>query len=697
MTNQLTVAARPTSLDAMSGHGTQLGVLKRDVLAGEWRHLILGGESGTGKSTTARVLAKAIFCRASLKSGSSCNSCAICQAFEKGELIDFHWVDCQHHGGKADIEFLLDEEIRGRPMVAKVHVVVFDEFDGSTLPAQSLLLGALQRSGVPWCFIFTCVDPESLILPLRDRCRILRLDVPNHEQSVAYLEGLAARHSLRVDSEALSLIAAYGRGYRQLCEMLDTASALAGDGAVTTSLVRQNLLRDRSVLILDYLAQTARGDLPGQLEALSRIQLSPPELVRALRDVLMHLTVRLNQKGRANTRYDRLSLLLADDDCEDVTRALAARAEELSQTVEQLLDAMLGFLLDLDIHIDGQQLRGSAIRLHHRLQAGAPASIRAFASQSDRAPATPSSARRIAGPPSWLKTAASDRRGTFLTLAQAPDIYEASTAAVQLYNRPINAILTVRHALLGNQTESAAVDCASTLLKELRARIVKRRASLTDDLHRISLLERGVDGFITTVIFHLPPSTRRRVEQWLQSCWLPNVAPPGLLVPAFDFSTTDAKSRRGEMKVHWDLVRRLWGGISPDIVFDGEPLLDLLQVSEGDRRQLGSIDGNRFNLSQSISLKARQSAAIERMPLLSPWSDRAWAWLFRGWEIKEYQSRQMELECRRKRLDELHRSYAGDSGDLGHIALNAEIKKLMDSMPYSPYDRPREWEGWWKP
>ncbi len=281
---------RPHCLAEIEGNEDLIGSLTRGVAAGSRKPLILSGASGTGKTSIAFALAAEHLCR--VPGGLPDIDPERFKAMVGGSNPAFHLFDCQRESGKDDIEYLLDQETGREPVGASHHVIVMEEADGLKRAAQSALLVALQSTTAHRQFIFTCIDPEALIVPLRDRCAVYTLEVPDFQQSLAFLGKVAAEEKITIDRPALELLAAGCSGYRNLQEILETVAGLAVGKCINAELVRRTVLRDRSTIILDYLEAIAEGRIDHQRELLAECRLSAPEFVRSIRDVLVHLQLR---------------------------------------------------------------------------------------------------------------------------------------------------------------------------------------------------------------------------------------------------------------------------------------------------------------------------------------------------------------------------------------------------------------------
>ena len=286
---------RPRRLLQIAYQPDVIHPLRRGIASGRRPHIIFAGASGTGKTTTALCLGLEQLCTAAGE--RPCLVCADCLAFERGSHPAFHLVDCQHHGRKDDIEFLLEQETGREPVGASHHYIVLEEADGLSRAAQSGLLVALQSTTSHRQFVFTCIDPETLIRPLRDRCRVFRLDLPDHGQALAFIRQVAVEEDIDIDGPALDLLAATCRGYRNLLEILEAAVDLAVGIRIDAGFLRRTVLRDRSAILLDYLSAVASGDIGLQLALLDECELGATEKVRAIRDILVHLRVHYTGRG----------------------------------------------------------------------------------------------------------------------------------------------------------------------------------------------------------------------------------------------------------------------------------------------------------------------------------------------------------------------------------------------------------------
>ena len=411
--------------------------------------------------------------------------------------------------------------------------------------------------------------------------------------------------------------------------------------------------------------------------------------------VVAHIKVRRAGPYRVTRSVDPLSFLLTDSDCDALLGQLAARATELGLSTQALLDDMLSFLLALPRDIDDLRLEAEMIRMFDlfAFSVAPPDEVDGRIECRTQKAVRPERAQR----PRWRMSDGSglaDRRGDYITLAQAREAYEPATIALQAYGTPYNAYYTMVHGPLGLGSDKKAAEWQSKLLSRLRGKFYEKRAERmgpAHDLHRFTFNARASDGSLeTTTIFNLPKEIEGGVETWLRKFVAAKEQTSGTAL-AFNVEHPVGVGRYAR---HWALQRRFWGGLDPDLAIGGVRVLDLLKIPQHLRRRPGKIDCRRFNPSQSISEMQLAEAERLQLPFLSAWGDRAWQDLFTGWELKEHKDRMRELTRRQEREDMLRRTYR-ENEPLEAATLRAALAKERASWPVHAHDRERSWGGWW--
>ncbi len=206
--------------------------LQNAILHGRLAHAYLfSGPRGVGKTTAARLLAKAINCETPLaeRTGAEpCRTCERCRAFEEGRSLDVTEIDAASNNGVDDIRDL-QERLRIPPQGANRKVYIVDEVHMLSKPAFNALLKTLEEPPPHVLFIFATTEPHKVLPTILSRCQrfdFRRITVP---QTVARLAEICAAEEIDADGASLHLIARKGDGaLRDALSVFDQAVSLCG-------------------------------------------------------------------------------------------------------------------------------------------------------------------------------------------------------------------------------------------------------------------------------------------------------------------------------------------------------------------------------------------------------------------------------------------------------------------------------------
>ncbi len=399
---------RPQTFAEVIGQDHVTTTIAREVVDGKVAHAYLfAGPRGTGKTTTARLLAKSLNCENLQSNGEPCNSCLSCSAVTEGNSLDVIELDAASHNKVEDVR-----EIRANVGTVAVaggarKVYILDEAHMLSRAAGNALLKTLEEPPEHVVFVLATTEPYKLLDTIRSRAqRFDFLPVPV-EVLIDYLGDIAAREGFSATADGLAGVATHARGsVRDAMSLLEQVAAL-GSGSVESSVVARALgLADRDAFA-KLATAVANQDAPAALALVSELAARGGDLRRFVAEAMGFF------RGVFLAQYAPNLEEIADEPL-DTLEEWRRHAQVLSPTevlraVDQLSEALLNLrqgreerlvteltlirLTRPDTSLDADALSARLERLEQRVQGTGPASAPVHR------PATPAPVTAAAAPP----------------------------------------------------------------------------------------------------------------------------------------------------------------------------------------------------------------------------------------------------------------------------------------------------------
>ncbi|WP_375244870.1 DNA polymerase III subunit gamma/tau [Sphingomonas parapaucimobilis] len=292
---------RPQTFDALIGQDAMVQTLgnaiKRDRLA---HAFLMTGVRGVGKTSTARLIAKALNCVGPDGNGgptiSPCGQCEPCRAIAEGRHIDVIEMDAASHTGVDDVREII-EASRYAAVSARFKIYIVDEVHMLSKNAFNALLKTLEEPPAHVKFLFATTEVNKVPITVLSRCQRFDLRRITADKLAAHFADICAKEGVTAEDEALMLVARAAEGSaRDGLSILDQAIAhadLEGSG-VTAAAVREMLgLSDRGA-VRDLLGLVLNGDGAGALASLRRqydYGVDPQSVLRSLLETVHGITL----------------------------------------------------------------------------------------------------------------------------------------------------------------------------------------------------------------------------------------------------------------------------------------------------------------------------------------------------------------------------------------------------------------------
>ncbi|MGE3475697.1 MAG: DNA polymerase III subunit gamma/tau [Rhodospirillaceae bacterium] len=385
---------RPTTFEALRGQDALVRTLTNAITSGRLAHgYMLTGVRGVGKTTTARLIARALNCVGADGTGgptpTPCGVCVHCTAIAEDRHVDVLEMDAASRTGIDDIRELL-EGVRYRPVSARYKIYIIDEVHMLSDKAFNALLKTLEEPPEHVKFIFATTEIRKVPITVLSRCQ--RFDLRRIESATLQklFADVSRKEGAAVDDGALALIARAADGSaRDGLSILDQAISQAGGKQVGETAVRDMLgLADRA-LVFDLLEAVMGGDVKTALDVLAGQYAAGASPVVVVQDLLelVHWLTRLkvapdgaadpalaeNERTRGGAMAEKLGMGVLTRAWQMLLKGLGeARAAPMPLQAVEMVLVRLAYAADLPTPADAVKSLESGGAVTARAPAAAP-------------------------------------------------------------------------------------------------------------------------------------------------------------------------------------------------------------------------------------------------------------------------------------------------------------------------------------
>lgn len=318
---------RPDSFEKVKGQDHIVTTLKNQIRSDRIGHAYLFcGTRGTGKTTVAKLFAKAVNCEHS-KDGSPCNECASCKSIMAGTSMNVIEIDAASNNGVDNIR-MINDEVQYSPTEGKYKVYIIDEVHMLSIGAFNALLKTLEEPPSYVIFILATTEVHKIPITILSRCQRYDFKHITVDTIAENLKELSEKEGLRAEEKALRYIAKRADGsMRDALSLLDQCSAFYIGQPMTYENVLEVLGAVDTEVFSQMLAHILKGDCIRAIHLLEEIIISGRELSQFAVDFIWYLR--------------NLLLVKTSDKIEDVIDAsperLAVLKEESAMVEEETL------------------------------------------------------------------------------------------------------------------------------------------------------------------------------------------------------------------------------------------------------------------------------------------------------------------------------------------------------------------------
>ena len=284
---------RPTTFEDVVGQSHITDTLKTEIKTNRLAHAYLFcGTRGTGKTTTAKILSRAVNCESPLPNGNPCNECSSCKGILSNTIMDIVEIDAASNNGVENIRELRDE-ISYTPANVKYKIYIIDEVHMLSTSAFNALLKTLEEPPAHAIFILATTEPQKIPATIQSRCQRFDFRRISAKNIAGRIGEITRKDGINITADAIQLVAQLGDGsMRDALSILDLCSGIEGeitreDIENVTGSVSRTALVNLAVALINSDISSALSLINKMMESGKEIGNLIDELILCIREILI--------------------------------------------------------------------------------------------------------------------------------------------------------------------------------------------------------------------------------------------------------------------------------------------------------------------------------------------------------------------------------------------------------------------------